>query len=230
MITVYEENIDYMGNHTQSLGGVLFFKVCMDEIPQYLRSTYEQFSVDLNFNDISLSIPINFEYEKKEQKIHILEKKYLKSVQTSKISKDRKKNPINSRNNIVDQYQYEGTVIDSVSSLDNYRNVFESESITLLNLKVMRRIKNNEKSIHVSTPLPNTCIDDVCREISDNIRNDNDIHGVPLSLILVDGAFTDSHNTINTFNNITGSNDSKKSNCDKKTINSTDTRNATPSV
>ena len=68
----------------------------------------------------------------------------------------------------------------------------------------MRRIKNNEKSSHISTPLPITCIDDVCLEISDNIRNDNDIHGVPLSLILVDGAFTDSHNTINTFNNITG--------------------------
>ena len=181
-----QENIDDVSNHRQSLGGVLFFKVCMDEIPQYLRSTYEQFSVDLIFNDVSVSVPINFEYDKKEQKSHVFEKKYLKSVQTSKISKNRKKNSIHSRNNFVDQLEYESRALDSIGSLDDYRHVLESESMTSLNLKVIKRMKKNENSVYISPPLIITCIhdDDVCKETSTKTMNDDDIHGVPLNLML----------------------------------------------
>ena len=133
-----------------NIGGLFFTKVCTGEIPPYLRSTYEQFLINIKLDENSISIPINFEYEKKEKKSYIYTKKYLKNVQTRKISKHQVKDKTNLNNKNIEKVDQEETVIEPLVSFDNYKYLVDKKSISLINFRISRDVKVDVKSCTLS--------------------------------------------------------------------------------
>jgi hypothetical protein len=117
-------------------GGILFVKLLTNEIPKYLRSTFEQTEIVIKIDDLSVSVPVEFVTEKIVQKTFLGGKTFLKKIQNPNVVKTEKIVKDKSSNNL----DFDSNIINQLMCIDNFKTENEVEdTVITLNLRKKRK-------------------------------------------------------------------------------------------